>query len=343
MSIIDVEAMVKALSEEAPAGENLEYDPLFTEMERAAEGKEAHQIGDAVVEGEEPDWKSVRDKAVALFERTRDLRAAVYLTRALLRTSGWPGLADGLELVRRLIEEQWDHVHPELDHEDNDDPTMRVNVLLTLCDPEALLGALRRCPLVSSRGLGRFGLRDIDVASGKLDASGAGDAVPEMAAIDAAFMECEIGDLQETADALQLALGAAKAIEEQVTARVGAAQAPNLAPLRGELESASSIVQDRLSRRGAGGAAAGAPAAGGAAAGAPQAGPVSGAVNTREDVIRVIDLVCEYYARSEPSSPVPLLLRRAKRLVSKDFMEILRDLVPDGVSQAELISGTKEE
>lgn len=341
MSIIDVEAMVKALSEEAPAGENLEYDPVFTEMERAAEGKEAHQIGEAVVEGEEPDWKSVRDKAVALFTRTRDLRAGVYLTRALLRTSGWSGLADGLELLRRLIEERWDHVHPELDHEDNDDPTMRVNVLLTLCDPEALLGALRRCPLVSSRGLGRFGLRDVELASGKLDASGAGDAVPEMAAIDAAFMDCELGDLQETADAIELALGAARALEDQVTAKVGAAQAPNLAPLRGELESASNIVQERLSRRGAGGATVG--AAGGVPAGAPEQIMVAGAINTREDVIRVLDSVCEYYARNEPSSPVPLLLRRAKRLVSKGFMEILRDLVPDGVSQAELISGTKEE
>jgi type VI secretion system protein ImpA len=36
---------------------------------------------------------------------------------------------------------------------------------------------------------------------------------------------------------------------------------------------------------------------------------------------------------------VPLLLRRAKGLVAKDFMEILNDLTPDGVSQAKLIGG----
>ena len=56
----------------------------------------------------------------------------------------------------------------------------------------------------------------------------------------------------------------------------------------------------------------------------------------------MIDKVCLYFERNEPSSPVPLLLQRAKRLISKDFLEILRDLTPDGVSQAELIGGVAE-
>ena len=64
--------------------------------------------------------------------------------------------------------------------------------------------------------------------------------------------------------------------------------------------------------------------------------------NTREDVIRALDKACRYYESHEPSSPVPLLLKRAKRLVAKDFMEILRDLAPEGVSQAEKISGSGE-
>lgn len=67
--------------------------------------------------------------------------------------------------------------------------------------------------------------------------------------------------------------------------------------------------------------------------------PVTGEINSREDAIRVLDMVSNYFKRNEPSSPVPLLLERAKRLVAKDFMEILRDLTPDGVKQAEEISG----
>jgi type VI secretion system protein ImpA len=68
------------------------------------------------------------------------------------------------------------------------------------------------------------------------------------------------------------------------------------------------------------------------------AGP-SGSIRNRTDVIATLDRICEYYARAEPSSPIPLLLQRAKRLVNMDFMGIVRDLTPSGVSEAEIIGG----
>ncbi len=37
-----------------------------------------------------------------------------------------------------------------------------------------------------------------------------------------------------------------------------------------------------------------------------------------------------YYARQEPSRPVPILLTRAKRLVGADFMTIMKDMAPQG-------------
>ena len=66
---------------------------------------------------------------------------------------------------------------------------------------------------------------------------------------------------------------------------------------------------------------------------------MSGEIRSRDDAIRVLDRVSEYFRRNEPSSPVPLLLQRAKRLISKDFMEILRDMAPQGLSEAEKIGG----
>ena len=67
-------------------------------------------------------------------------------------------------------------------------------------------------------------------------------------------------------------------------------------------------------------------------------GPMGG-INNRQDVVRALELICEYYAKQEPSSPVPLLVRRAKRLVTMDFMEILQDLAPGGISQVDIIKG----
>ena len=67
-----------------------------------------------------------------------------------------------------------------------------------------------------------------------------------------------------------------------------------------------------------------------------------GPVTTRAEALRLLDLVLTYYERYEPSSPLPLLIGRARRLADKDFMDILRDLAPDGLNQARLIAGASE-
>jgi type VI secretion system protein ImpA len=73
--------------------------------------------------------------------------------------------------------------------------------------------------------------------------------------------------------------------------------------------------------------------------GGRRATPISGEIANRADVERVLDKLIGYYEQHEPSSPLPMLLLRAKRLVAKSFMEILADLAPDGIQQASLIRG----
>ena len=51
-------------------------------------------------------------------------------------------------------------------------------------------------------------------------------------------------------------------------------------------------------------------------------------VVSREDAVRAIDGVCAWFERHKPSSPVPVLLRRAMRLDGADFLDILRELDP---------------
>ena len=72
-------------------------------------------------------------------------------------------------------------------------------------------------------------------------------------------------------------------------------------------------------------------------------GGVGGAIRGRSDVALLLDKICRYYAENEPSSPVPLLLERAKRLATMNFLEILNDLTPDGVQQFGVIAGIKQE
>jgi len=70
---------------------------------------------------------------------------------------------------------------------------------------------------------------------------------------------------------------------------------------------------------------------------------LTGEITSREDVLRALDKICEYYNRYEPSSPLPLLLTRAKRLATRSFLDIIRDLTPDSLSQAESLGGVSSE
>jgi type VI secretion system protein ImpA len=339
MSIIDVEQLLQPVSEESPCGEDLEYDGVFAEMTRAAEGKPEQQMGEQVIEAQPPDWGEVRAKALELLSRTKDLRVGLHLTQAVSVTEGMVGLGDSLALIKGLIERYWDGVHPRLDPDDDNDPTMRMNILASLCDEGSVLRSIREAPLVDSRALGRFGLRDIEIALGQAQAP-EGSEPANMAMIEGAFLDCDLESLQGTADAVNRSLEHLQSIDALLLEKVGSHQVPDLAALPAVLKAAKQVLSEQLTRRGVGEAAPAA-AEGGAEAVAAAPQPIAGEVNSREDVIRVLDKACDYFARNEPSSPVPLLLRRAKRLVSKDFMDIIRDIAPEGVSQVETVTGAK--
>ena len=81
---------------------------------------------------------------------------------------------------------------------------------------------------------------------------------------------------------------------------------------------------------------------GGAAAPRPASGGGGGAINTPNDVRNAIDRIVAYYERAEPSSPVPILLKRAKKLVGADFMTIITDMAPAGLENVTYIGGIEE-
>jgi type VI secretion system protein ImpA len=76
----------------------------------------------------------------------------------------------------------------------------------------------------------------------------------------------------------------------------------------------------------------GEPATDGAGAGVPQRG-LSGAVHSRQEAIRAIDMVCEYLERSEPTNPAPLFLRRARQLIGHNFLQLMKELAPDAMAE----------
>ncbi len=356
MSELDVEGLLQPIAEEEPCGPNLEYDAAFAEFEAAGQGKPEQQYGDTVIPAEDPDWKQVKTTGVKLLARTMDLRVACALSKAILVDDGWPNFGNVLKLVRGYLETYWETVHPELDPDDGNDPTERVNTIASLADRDTTVRIVRTAPLVSSRMMGKFSLQDVEIAKGEHPPLG-DDPAPEMSAIEAAFMDCDLESLQADAAGAREALESVEAIESSLTASVGAGNAINLDRLRDPLSAACQLLEARVAAR-TGGApiATEEPAAADDDAPAvttPDATPAQpaavpppagvGEIRSREDVIKALDRICEYYERTEPSSPLPLLLRRAKSLATKSFLEIVQDLTPDGVAQAQLLGGVTNE
>jgi len=340
MTKIDTDKLLEPISEESPCGDDLEYDPEFGELERAAQGKPGHEMGDEIIAAEPPDWSEVLEAAEKLFGRTKDLRVATHLAHANLNLNGLAGFASGLDLINKMLQQYWDHVHPELDAEDDDDPTLRINSLMPLNGREGFLGSLDRVELVSSKTLGKFSMRDIRIASGEITLpEGDETPVPDPAHIDAAFLDCEQEELTANADGVSQCIEVLSNLDEFARDKVGVEFAPELDALSTELNTMYGKLREQLSRRGVELEPVEGEAEGSAAAPAS----VPGEIRSRDDAIRVLDRVSEYFRQHEPSSPVPLLLQRAKRLISKDFMEILRDLTPQGVSEAEKIGGVDRE
>jgi type VI secretion system protein ImpA len=341
MATIDLSSLLAPVSADAPCGPNLEYDPAFGEIERAAQGSPEVEMGSSKRAAVPPDWAAVQDLALSLLSRSKDLRIAVLLAHASLNRQGLPAFASGLALTRRLLADYWDSVHPELDHDDNNDPTLRMNSLMALNDRAGIVASLSRAPLIRSRALGTVTLRALRIASGDVTPVEEDGVDPlSQVQIDAAFLDGDLEELKANAEAARRALDELKSLNAYLAEQAGSA-APELGALAAEIREIDTALSAQLRRRQGDGAAAADGASPGSAAGG--ATVAVGDIKSREDVIRVLDRICDYFQKNEPSSPVPLLLRRARGLVAKDFMDILRDLTPDGVAQAELIGGLGRE
>lgn len=344
MKPIDVQALTAPISEDPPSGPDLEYDPASVALEEAARAQPEQQFGDTIVAAAEPDWARVRDLAVGLLERSKDLRAALYLVQALTQGNGLPGLAQGLTLVRELLGAYWDSLHPQLDPDDDLDPTARVNILTSLCDPDRVLRAVRNAPIVRVPGLGGIALRDLQIARGQVPPPAEDKDVLKLDAIEAAMHALDLDVIKEMMARVRGAVADTAAIEQLLVEKVGVTQAVSLDPLRATLDEIRAFLNEQLVARGepsdaSAGARTDEAGAGGDVGGEAGTQRISGSITCPQDVIDALDKVISYYQVKEPSSPVPLLLMRAKRLVSLGFMDILRDLAPDALAQAANVTG----
>lgn len=332
------------VSSDSLCGENVEEDAVFLKLENEARFVAEKQIGDVVTPAEEPDWKIIKRLALELLERTRDIQVAMRLTSALIRTDGFHGFEQAIALQKEWLEKYWDSVYPTQDPEDAY-PILRLNTLGSLNDYTLVRKALNSIPLTQS-ALGKFSWQDIEIALGKKTAS-EDDEVVEVSLIEAAFTDTDLEILQSLDSSVEQSLAQTKEIINIITEKAGAMNVPDLSALTRLLQDIHQFVAEQIEQR-----LVLEPEASNGVENSENSNDVQGSKNiktkqagihSRDEVVRAIDDMCKYFDRYEPTSPVPFLLLRAKKLLTMNFMDILRDMTPDAVEQAKNICGINDE
>jgi type VI secretion system protein ImpA len=342
---VDVPLLLAAVSANSPCGEDLEYDADFLRLERDSRGQPERSMGDSILPAEPPEWRSIQQQSLDLLARSKDLRITHFLLQSSLALEGIPGLARVLTLISELLKQYWPDLHPRLDADDDNDPTVRINALAGLTS-DVTIRLLRESILARSRTFGAVSLRAAANASGLQNFADESLGAEQLAG---ALLDSDPEQLETIRAALLEARSAAEAIEQQVSDQVGSAQGVDLGPLKQPLKMALQILGQFAPQSGDSDLADPveadhtAPVEHTSAPSAPRSSTVPGEINNRDDVLRSLDRILAYYTRHEPSSPLPVLLNRAKNLVHADFAAIVRNLIPDGMSQFENLRGPESE
>jgi type VI secretion system protein ImpA len=207
-----------------------------------------------------------------------------------------------------------------------------------LANPATVLRDVRDINFISTGSHARLSVRVVLVAMDKLPSAGA-EGIPTQAEIE------EVLRLPENASSVQAMDDAMLILNKMHTflgEKVGYDRVPDLQPLKDMLQAVAqhypkpgaSISGDEKMT---GEQTATATITAGAAS--PLIATVPGEIRTREDAVRMLETICQFIERTEPANPAPLFIRRGQRLMTKNFVEILQDLVPESLNQIKQITG----
>lgn len=234
--MIDMELLLKPISEAEPCGISGRYEPEFEELKT-----EVDKITN--LSGGEVDWAKVqRVSTQFLSQKSKDLLVAGWLTMAAFQLEGYPALAQGFETLRKLIETYWATLFPELRR-----LRARISAFEWLSERLAIAVALPNAPQGTAEEIQKVldQVRELDRALTKEAASDAPSFGPLYDALGAKILEAP--------SAAPPSAAAPPAVAEPAPPPPMAAAAPAAAPLAppppiagGSPEALETAVKDTL-------------------------------------------------------------------------------------------------
>nr|WP_294553743.1 type VI secretion system protein TssA [uncultured Rhodopila sp.] len=333
---------------DTPAGADLRQDfspqSLYYRLRDArAEAREIERRTDndpAADAGIPTQWRTVRDLAVkALREQTKDLEIAAWLTEALVRLDGLQGLAAGSSLIADLARDLWDHgLYPRPDEDGIETQVAPITGLNGQGNDGTLMQPLRKtvlfpgadgAPVTYWQYCQSEDLETVTDAARRKQRLAA-NVIP---LADMATAARQAGGARWTAvrASLKSALSGWLRMAEILEEKAGS-DAPPTSRVRDLLNAVLKIATtyappepETADETPPGTEAAnGAPGAAVAVSAASASRPV-----TREDMLRELEKIADFFRRTEPHSPLAYTLEEAVRRGRLTWPELLSEVVPD--------------
>lgn len=346
--LIELESLIKPLSEDCAVGSDLRQDPSpasdysrLRDARKSARAAERINLFDGNSSAADEHWRTVLELAPAILrEGSKDIEIACLYTEALVRKAGFRGLRDGFTLIRQLIENYWDDIHPL---PDEDGIATRVAALTGLNGEGAegvLIAPIRSVPITEANDPGPFNYWQYKQA---LDTQRTAD--DETRAELIAKNGFSIDDIQRAVelssqafyidlrDDVRQALDEYKLLGRILDDHCGIHESPptsnitnTLTEILGaithvaRLKLPQEIIEEDSGDTGENGI---------------QAATINsnGLVKSRDDAFRQLNQISQFFRQTEPHSPISYVLEKAVKWGNMSLGELIKELIPDSGSR----------
>lgn len=311
----------------------------FSALEASVDPPDSGMLGSVSIFAE-PDWEIVAENSVELLRKSKNMWVAVFLSYSLAKTSGFLGLDKGLKLIKAYLESSWDSIYPLPDAEDGD-CSERQNALSLLSPaPGSKYGIIDfndliiALPISNSKQLGSFSYKQYKQSFNKTDSLSEISNSTSSAVIEASLKDSQpafISSIIEMLLQIKAVLGEIEDIFNSKSpnnnhlnysriisllndilsfikqfGNVHADEIIQVADIADECNEVNTVISSKC-------------------------GNIS--IRCKDDAVKVLNEVCKYLEKNEPSSPVPYLIHKALKLLPMNFSDIMSDLCPDALRQ----------
>ena len=319
---LNVDALVGPLSDDQPSGPDFYGHLERLQIEQAFDRSISDGASSDITAAQ---WQDTIDLILKQCDETRDLWLPVYLMRAAAQAGQFDLVVQASTFLAALIETRWADVHPQLEDLGYIGRKTPVESLTRIGD---FLGPLERVPLVIHPRLGAYSGADFERFREKgAKADGFGEFRQTIDSLGAEHLEQVLGAIDAMAAAI-------RSVDGTLTTHADGDTATNFKPTNDVLAKMRKAVATFLPKPVKEATVSEAPPSQSGTETPATSSGYTGMINSREDVATAIDAICAYYARFEPGSPVPFVLRRARDWISLDFIAVLEDIAPGSLDEA---------